>query len=1583
MGEAIQMTNDQLQQLITALTGAAGGRAAGAAAVMGQLAPCQLGKDRIKRVKKFEDWIRDAEAKIKVLQLNTDQEKIDFIKSCAGHELIEFWTKEARVRFEPVPRDDDAQPPVPEQAAHTYTEILRETRRQLMQIISQERAFIDLMRIEQNDRNFNEFLSDIEDQEKLCQIATKPITSDSLKKMAILAGLKDRTLAEKAIGEGYTLTQLIQTAVSRETSRANVDAMQGLQKSSTSVYRMQDYEEIDGGAAEVDAKINLLRARMEELEVYKIKQAGRYSQRYRPPQESAEKQRCKKCTFSHRPDRRCPADGRTCDSCGQEGHFAKSELCKKSGDSQHNTANMKKKSTGRQYKLEEEYAEASEGEEAEETDQDKSHTLYRLQAKIIGQDREFSWPGTRADAKDGPRMYRVNTKGERKSKWVHIWIGGHRHRMYCDTGSKKTIITPSMYHPSMGQIVASDCHLRAWGSKVRLDVKGMFQASLRSTGGAHKETWIYVVDGDRPEPLLGEDDAEDLGIIVFNPAGGRVYNIETGQKQGGANRTGIPDKLRKAGIRVETSRLPNVEISEKEKNSSLQIVNRHIGLVFSDRVGCLQTDPVKLQYEPNFVPVQPPRYGIPYRYQDRVSAHLKNMRRDGVIEDVDPAEVVDCVLNVAISEKKENGAIRMNIDMRPYNEGAKLTKYHVPLAEEVRHTLAGARVFSELDMGNAFHQVKLQKDSQVVFRTHEGLHRMRRLFFGPTNSTGIFHHQIQKAFAGVTGCVTIHDNILVYGETVQEHNKAMKETLARAQEKGITLKLGKSTFCSPEVTWFGRQFTASGISADPEKVKSIIKAGVPRNCEDVRSLLQAAAYNARFAFDHSEDQTYEEVTSALRELLVKNARFTWNETRQASYEKLMRMMNDKTVLAPFDPKKTIHIVGDASPEGIAATIYQEHQDGTWRPVDHSSRALTPQEKRWNSQIDWEALAKVYGMTVFRQYIVGTHFFCWGDHKPLVPLFNNLNKPAPARVTRLRNMVVDLTFTDKYIPGHKNPADFASRHPVMSVDHLTEEEKCRMIVDDGQEVSIMRVLASNLPPAITVEMLREVGTKDTDYKELAGYIQRGQMPEEKKWKDYTNTSTWPELSVLDSLICRGNRIVIPAGEMPGHSGSIRQWLVQTAHIGHMGISAMKRLMRDRVWFPGMDAMIEDCVKSCLPCVATTPDHQRDPLRPNPLPVELWETVYVDHWGPTREGEHMLVFIDAFSKYPEVLRVKGTSADDNIDGFAQVFARHGVPRLIRSDNGAPFNGKESHLLTKYLRYMGVKHRTNFSAEDPESSGQVEAFMKHLGKVYHTAEISGQDPHFALQNHLMQYRATPHPSTGKPPAELLFGRRFRLNMPDIRENITGPRIDMQEAREKDTQAKARMKKQKDSNRNVREHEIVQGDSVLLRRESTKHKSRYDPDPYVVVRVEGSQIVGERDGRTKARDAQKWKKYRDQGWNLGKHPAPREDPDIGAPVESQGTQPVPAEPEQHQVHQGGQQDDPAARNEILGQPSPRGRPRERWIIGSAARRGTNNTVTNPTPTRRTRKEVDYRKSHLGDWKPADGEYRAGHRRQRERQEP
>ena len=122
--------------------------------------------------------------------------------------------------------------------------------------------------------------------------------------------------------------------------------------------------------------------------------------------------------------------------------------------------------------------------------------------------------------------------------------------------------------------------------------------------------------------------------------------------------------------------------------------------------------------------------------------------------------------------------------------------------------------------------------------------------------------------------------------------------------------------------------------------------------------------------------------------------------------------------------------------------------------------------------------------------------------------------------------------------------------------------------------------------------------------------------------------------------------------------------------------------------------------------------RDPLKPTKAPEQQWSRLYADHWGPTQDGWHILVVFDGLTRYPKVVVVKSTSADDNIKAFAEIFSRHGVPDRLHTDNGAPFNGKDSHLLQHYLRSMGVTNIINKSAEDPEATGLlVEAFMKHL--------------------------------------------------------------------------------------------------------------------------------------------------------------------------------------------------------------------------------------------------------------------------------
>ena len=85
-------------------------------------------------------------------------------------------------------------------------------------------------------------------------------------------------------------------------------------------------------------------------------------------------------------------------------------------------------------------------------------------------------------------------RGRKNNRWVNIRMGDRDVKLYCDTGSKLTIIPPGMYKPSMGKVVAAKCHLQASGSSTYLDTKGMFRTELQTVSGARKWTWVYVVD---------------------------------------------------------------------------------------------------------------------------------------------------------------------------------------------------------------------------------------------------------------------------------------------------------------------------------------------------------------------------------------------------------------------------------------------------------------------------------------------------------------------------------------------------------------------------------------------------------------------------------------------------------------------------------------------------------------------------------------------------------------------------------------------------------------------------------------------------------------------------------------------------------------------------------------------------------------------------------------------------------------------------------------------------------------------------------------------------------------------------------
>ena len=305
------------------------------------------------------------------------------------------------------------------------------------------------------------------------------------------------------------------------------------------------------------------------------------------------------------------------------------------------------------------------------------------------------------------------------------------------------------------------------------------------------------------------------------------------------------------------------------------------------------------------------------------------------------------------------------------------------------------------------------------------------------------------------------------------------------------------------------------------------------------------------------------MTAPLRKLLIKDAVFKWDEESDASFQTLIRMMNSRTYLAPHDHTRKTHLVTDASPSGIAASVYQEDDAGTWVPVDHTSRALSAVEQGWQSQIDWESLAKTWGMEMFRPYLVGVRFTSWGDHKPLLPLYNDMTKTAPVRVTRHRNKVQDLRFTDKYLEGKAMPCNYASRHAA-PIEGLNEEEQERLMVDNGEDIQVMRVYIDDLPPALSLETLREVAAQDTVYQELMEAVKKGRKPTDRSMIPYM--SVWKELGVLEGLLCRGEKIVIPEGRHKDHDVELRDWVVDLGHSAHQGGNTTKRQLRLRLWSP---------------------------------------------------------------------------------------------------------------------------------------------------------------------------------------------------------------------------------------------------------------------------------------------------------------------------------------------------------------------------------------------------------------------------------
>ena len=137
-------------------------------------------------------------------------------------------------------------------------------------------------------------------------------------------------------------------------------------------------------------------------------------------------------------------------------------------------------------------------------------------------------------------------------------------------------------------------------------------------------------------------------------------------------------------------------------------------------------------------------------------------------------------------------------------------------------------------------------------------------------------------------------------------------------------------------------------------------------------------------------------------------------------------------------------------------------------------------------------------------------------------------------------------------------------------------------------------------------------------------------------------------------------------------------------GHPG---MKRIMRNAVWWPGVDADIERKVKSCVDCQVNQGSPARAPLHPWEWPSRPWSRLHIYRAGPFM-GKMFLVVVDAYSKWLNVKMVPSANSSSTVTVLRSLFATHRLPELIASDNGTAFTSEEF----SFLRRNEIRHVTS---------------------------------------------------------------------------------------------------------------------------------------------------------------------------------------------------------------------------------------------------------------------------------------------------
>ena len=297
-----------------------------------------------------------------------------------------------------------------------------------------------------------------------------------------------------------------------------------------------------------------------------------------------------------------------------------------------------------------------------------------------------------------------------------------------------------------------------------------------------------------------------------------------------------------------------------------------------DRLGSLKGE-YDIKVDPTVPPVQHARRKVPIESKAAIEEAIDYMVKQDILEpQIEPTPWVSSVTYPV----KPTGEVRPCLDARDLNKAIIRENHKPQTVEEIAHQLAGAVVFTKADTLKAFLQVHLTEESSklLVINTHKGRYRFKRMPFGAKMSQDVFQMKMDLIMERCPGVISIHDDIVVYGVSEEDHDANLVNLLNVAQIEGLVLNSKKLELKRPRVSFFGAEYSADGMHPCPKKIQGITEMTPPTDKQQLASFIGMVTYMGNFVPHLSHH------TEPLRAMLKQEAIFAWDKMANSSFQKI-------------------------------------------------------------------------------------------------------------------------------------------------------------------------------------------------------------------------------------------------------------------------------------------------------------------------------------------------------------------------------------------------------------------------------------------------------------------------------------------------------------------------------------------------------------------------------------------------------------------------------------------------------------------------------------------------------------------------